>query len=1453
MEKYQFFPYSWYIDEDEKEITSIRIYGLDEKNSNICVRIDNFTPFVYIELPDNIKWDSGKAQLVGNKIDEIMEYQKPIKKALMMKKKLYGAHFDEKGNRKLFPYLFCSFSARQDIKKIVREISYRPLHVVGIGSIRLKIHESDADEILQLTCCRQISTASWIEFHGKRQEESDKLTLCDHEFKVKWKHLFPIDKDEVPRPKIMGFDIEVNSTNPSAMPNVKKSGDKVFQISCVIARDGDSEEDYEKYLLTLGQPDQDVVGDDILIYMYDTEAALLTGFTNFIREENPNLIVGYNILGFDIPYMIERAKINMCISNFDQQGFHKFAHARERTIKWSSSAYKNQEFEFLDAEGRVYVDLLPLVRRDFKFSNYKLKTVSEHFIGKTKDPLSVKGIFKCYRIGTKKNKNGEYSRSAQRAMGIVGKYCIQDSVLVVLLMEKLQTWVGLTEMAKTCCVPIFTLYTQGQQIKVFSQLYKYCMYKNIVVEKDAYQVSDDERYVGAHVFPPIPGRYKKVVPFDFASLYPTTIIAYNIDYHTWVPDDSDIPNSKCHIMEWEDHIACPHDPKVIRKMELTKYIDSEREKIKKLRERRDKTMDKLRKKEIISEINNMMEELKPYVKERSEINKTKPKFSMCAKRYYRFLKEPRGVLPTIIQNLLDARKNTRKIDMVKAYKKISDLENDTKDKGIDHSKEIESLRTLINVLDKRQLAFKVSANSMYGAMGVRRGYLPFMPGAMCTTYMGRVNIELTANTIVNKFKGELVYGDTDTLLPDSPLIIKNKNGYIEYRTMEELSNGEWKQTVSGKEISMAQEGLLVWSDIGFTPIKYVIRHSITKPLIRVTTHTGSIECTLDHSLLWENGDAAKASNVKIGSKLCISEMPLPEDTPKEPLYPNKLTTQKIEEYITPETVILYGNDEYINCELAFVLGLFYTDGFCGEYLTPEGVKTTWVINNQDNKLLNKSLNILNKHENNLNFIIVNTMKSSDVNKLVPRLKNKKGSIVSLVKKYRAMFYDQRGSKRIPNIIFNSPFDIRQSFFMGYYSGDTNKKDPSVCCSNKGAIGSAGLFYLMKTIGYKVSINVIEDKPDIYKLTGSSPTQKFRDCPNKVKKIEETYIRNSIVSLEKSSNFIKRPEYIYDIETENHHFAAGVGQLVVHNSNYINFPDMENKSDEELWAYSEYVADEVTKLFPQPMKLEFEGEIYTFFFILTKKRYMYRKVVQKNGKMIYDNNIGKKGVLLARRDNSKFVRDVYEGVINRIADNMNCNNILLWVLEEIHKMFTGHKDYNDFVVTKSVGSIDGLQAESFINEKGQKKAKVGDYTTPILSTNKNEREEQLNKKGAENAEEYYLLCLPAQVQLAERMRRRGQRVDAGTRLEYVVTNPSAHTAKQYEKVECLDYYSKHRDIIKIDYYYYLKALANPIDQVISVAYPEISDFVLNQYKFRWKIRHKVLEELKELFKPKIILL
>ena len=1058
------FVYFSYIDEKETDITSIRLYGIDKNDKNICLRIDDFTPYIYLELPlknsngSTINWES-KVQILANKIDDLID-KPPLKKKLQYKYKLYGSNLDEKYNKKLFPYLLCSFSNKNDYRKFMFMIR-KPLFIQGIGQISLKMHEQDASEILQLFSCRDIPTAGWITFKGNKIKDSEKLTLCDREYFVSYKHLNKTNINSIVKPKIMAFDIEVNSSNPSAMPNCIKPDDKVFQISCVFFREGVKNE-YDIYLLTLGEINSKKLGEHININMYETEADLLEGFTALIRSENPNVITGYNILKFDIEYMINRAESSntfFCIGEFDKMGFHIENHSNKEVIKWSSSAFKNQEFKYLNAEGRIIVDLLPIIQRDYKLNNYKLSTVSQTFIGDNKDDLSPKGIFKCYRLGTTKEPDGTYGEVAVNAMTKCGKYCIQDSVLVVKLMEKLDIWTGISEMAKTTNISIFDTFTQGQQKKVYSQIYKFCMYQNIVVEKDAYETKDNERYVGAHVFPPVPGIYERVLPFDFASLYPTTLIAYNIDYHTWVTDPA-IPDSMCNVMNFEDHIGCEHDPKVIEYNKLSKYIEDERIILKKLRDDRDDKKNKSIKDELVKKVNEQTEKMKPFIKKRSEIKKTISKTPMCAKRYYRFLKEPKGVVPTILQNLLDARKNTRK--EIKNNKLLIE--------GLTDPEKINELKSLNNVLDKRQLAYKVCCNSVYGILGVRKGLLPFMPGAMCCTYMGRVNIEKVAEEITKKYKGQLVYGDTD-------------------------------------------------------------------------------------------------------------------------------------------------------------------------------------------------------------------------------------------------------------------------------------------------------------------------------------------------------------------------------------------------SNYITFPHLKTKTAQETWDYAEMVAEEVSKLFPRPITLEYESTIYSSFIILTKKRYMY-KSMDRDGNI--DHKIGKKGVLLARRDNALIIRNIYEKLIEMIFNKKARYDILYFLLQEINRICSDSVLHKEFVITKAVGDINNMMLVKFKDEKGKMKGQIGNYIVPLLPTNQKELEKQLRLKDAEDEKEYYKRCLPAVIQLSEKMRSRGQRVDVGSRLEYVITD-IGYDGKQYEKIENIDYFMNHKDVLKINFFDYLKLMINPIDEALNVAfnrnieggYKFKKDFILEQYNFRVKVREKCMTELKSLFNPKLV--
>ena len=87
---------------------------------------------------------------------------------------------------------------------------------------------------------------------GKLVNKEDQVTLCDLEFKVNGNILIQVIF-KLFLNQNNGFDIEVNSTNPSAMPKAIKPGDKIFQISCVFYRYGDTEKNYIKYLLSLGR------------------------------------------------------------------------------------------------------------------------------------------------------------------------------------------------------------------------------------------------------------------------------------------------------------------------------------------------------------------------------------------------------------------------------------------------------------------------------------------------------------------------------------------------------------------------------------------------------------------------------------------------------------------------------------------------------------------------------------------------------------------------------------------------------------------------------------------------------------------------------------------------------------------------------------------------------------------------------------------------------------------------------------------------------------------------------------------------------------------------------------------------------------------------------------------------------------------------------------------------
>jgi DNA polymerase elongation subunit (family B) len=335
--------------------------------------------------------------------------------------------------------------------------------------------------------------------------------------------------------------------------------------------------------------------------------------------------------------------------------------------------------------------------------------------------------------------------------------------------------------------------------------------------------------------------------------------------------------------------------------------------------------------------------------------------------------------------------------------------------------------------------------------------------------------------------------------------------------------------------------------------------------------------------------------------------------------------------------------------------------------------------------------------------------------------------------------------------------------------------------------------------------------------------------------------------------------------------------------YIHFPQFD-KAD-KLWDFCLEVEEDISSIFPPPMRMAFEEVIYWQFLILTKKRYMYLDCGRDG---IVAEKIGKKGVLLARRDNSAFIRMIYEEVVNMIFERCKWDEVMKHVCDRFNNLCSAFFSHRDFVITKSIGEISEykVMSKTVLKEDPKKRKKqiegyyiechTCDYLnlprgedipkcSVLLSEYENveptkfspEEEDTLRRKLGDCC----WLCaieewrarkrgLPAHVQLAEKLRRRGQRVDAGERLEYIVTNMDNVKAKLWRKLEHPDYFKSRTAAMQVDYHYYLKLLSVQLDQLIEVAYRQ-EKFTSGQLKARL-MKQAVGHKIKELFEPEIII-
>lgn len=215
----------------------------------------------------------------------------------------------------------------------------------------------------------------------------------------------------------------------------------------------------------------------------------------------------------------------------------------------------------------------------------------------------------------------------------------------------------------------------------------------------------------------------------------------------------------------------------------------------------------------------------------------------------RFVQNRPGILPRLLENLANNRKAAKR-EMAAAA-----------DRGDAFAEA---------VYNGKQLAFKISMNSIYGFCGSPRGMLPCLEVSATTTAVGRQMIEQTKSFVETHYdRARVIYGDS--VVGSTPVTVRY-GGVPTRWTVEEISmrfGEQWTTAFDSDKETCETPGLEAWTSTGWTAVRRVIRHGLAphKAVLRVTTVNGHVDVTDDHSLIRANGDLVSPRDLCVGDAL----------------------------------------------------------------------------------------------------------------------------------------------------------------------------------------------------------------------------------------------------------------------------------------------------------------------------------------------------------------------------------------------------------------------------------------------------------------------------------------------------------------------------------------------------------------------------------------------------------
>ncbi len=436
----------------------IQLYGRTTKDKRICVLDEDFEPYFYV---------------VGDIDVKVLEaLQQEDYKVIRVEKVKKNLNEYETEALKVFVNLPKGMPVLKDLAKQLGvdvyeyDIFYTRRYLIDKGIIPLTLTEVEGEEV-----------------------SAQSRVTC-----IKAKNIKPAGEETL-QPKILAVDIE--TYNPENRIDTRKN--PILMIG-LHGKDFSRVITWKKFATK-----------EKYIEFVASEADCLQRFVELVNDYGPDMLVGYFSDGFDLPYIVDRAKINKVKLDIG--------------LDYSDLEILGKTQKEAKITGIAHIDIFKFIRkviaRSLKTDTYTLDAVGKELVGETKHKVDIEKFFKVWDKGGEELE--EYC-----------KYNLQDCVLTYKLTEKVLP--NLIEFVRIIKLPPYDINRMTFSTFVEWYLMNQASAKNEILlnrprkSEEMQRMSD--RIKGAFVYEPKPGFYQNITVFDYRSLYPSIIASHNISRGT---------------------------------------------------------------------------------------------------------------------------------------------------------------------------------------------------------------------------------------------------------------------------------------------------------------------------------------------------------------------------------------------------------------------------------------------------------------------------------------------------------------------------------------------------------------------------------------------------------------------------------------------------------------------------------------------------------------------------------------------------------------------------------------------------------------------------------------------------------------------------------------------------------------------------------------------------------